>query len=541
MSNSECVYARVEVGGIQNYICSAGKLKEMIGGSEIIRRLAGDFHRENVVAPLGLREVKEPGDGRDWFILVQEGAGIVRLILPDKERGRDYLAKFSGEVLGHFPGLPLYGAAASMRWEDKESMRAAVSEVEEKIGAQRSRYPVAAGAPMLPVLKSCRLDGMPVYKENESLPCFCRSQDEILVLSRERLRGYLTPPDGISPKWSDNLDEMLGRDYSRAALIRMDGNGLGKRFAAWREKSSALSMKEGIAKMRELSETIDKITIDSFKAAAAVILDWIIESEANPSPMMPLRPLVLGGDDITVIIRADLALPFIYLFTKNFEKLSKVLDEPLSLGAGMVAMNKSAPFARAFELAESLLESAKRRTQGIEKGRPSSLDYLSLTEETELDIDDLRARLFSAPDISEVAGENGEAPKKNRVRLTSKPFLIDSDLLEFFRKGMRVNRALSRSLVRSAWTDARAGKDRADLAWTNLRDNLRRGIGGRHDKNRMDEKEFLDIFPGGFFRFAQKGGGAMETLLGDYLELDSLLPSGDLEELFDRMPGRDNA
>ena len=39
MEVSKLAYAYLEIGGIQNYILSSGKLKEMIGGSELIEEV----------------------------------------------------------------------------------------------------------------------------------------------------------------------------------------------------------------------------------------------------------------------------------------------------------------------------------------------------------------------------------------------------------------------------------------------------------------------------------------------------------------------
>ena len=39
----------------------------------------------------------------------------------------------------------------------------------------------------------------------------------------------------------------------------------------------------------------------------------------------PIRPIILGGDDLTVIIRADLAIPFTECFLREFEQNTKEL------------------------------------------------------------------------------------------------------------------------------------------------------------------------------------------------------------------------
>lgn len=509
---SDCVYVRAEIGGIQHYICSTGKLKEMIGGSEIIRYLTESFYVDQAIRPLGLRAVEAPEADKDWYVPVQASAGIISLIVPSQEIAAKFLTALSSAALAYFPGLPLYGASAPMEF-NITSYKAARREADNGIAAQRALTPVACGMPMLPVTQASRLDGLPVACEKDdeklSLPSQCRTQTPILDKSRNRLRGYLEHDPAITPRWADNLDVMLGDTHSRIALIRMDGNDLGKHFRDELQKAGKKDLKEGIADIRKLSANIDAITTQSFKYAASAILTYLLRQRYDPEPMMPMRPLVIGGDDITVIIRADLSLVFIELFTRRFEALSQEkLGKKLSLGIGMVAMNKSWPFARAFELAESLLENAKHATLAMEE-RPSSLDYISITEEVEHDINLLRQRVYKAA--------TGEL-------LTTKPLLLDGPNFEIFLKnGKDIASYLSRSLIRGAWTEVRKGRAASASSHLNLKDNINRGLGGRDNRHILTPGQFARIFPDSFFILDEKTG-SYATPLGDYLELEKLLP-----------------
>ncbi|MEK8019370.1 MAG: hypothetical protein VSS75_021065, partial [Candidatus Parabeggiatoa sp.] len=89
--------------------------------------------------------------------------------------------------------------------------------------------------------------------------------------------------------------------------------------------------------------------------------------------IMPARPLVLGGDDFTFIVRGDLALDFTQVFLEQFEKHSQTqlnelkekypeldcLPEKLTAGAGIAYIKASQPFYQGYRLAESLCKSAK--------------------------------------------------------------------------------------------------------------------------------------------------------------------------------------
>lgn len=508
----DCIFVRLEVGGIQKYISSTGKLKEMIGASGIIHSLGDSLFKEMIN---GYECRDEPGEGSNWYVPVQSNAGIVSLVLPEPDKARAFLNRFSAAVLERYPGLPFYGAYAQFPWETSAYFNAR-HEVEDRINRQRSLNPVPEGMPDLPVARVARLDGLPAVAldgEYISLPSQCRRNPALLDKARARLRRYVNAPENVTPRWADDLEELLPDPSSRVALVRMDGNSLGKLFDERIKGVKDQPLAKGMAAVRELSETVDNITTGAFTEAVTRILDIMLQYPNpgdNPlNPVMPLRPLIVGGDDISVIIRADLSLLFIDIFTEAFERISKDNGERLTMGVGMVAMNRSWPFTRAFELADTLLENAKKATLNMAE-RQGSLDFISLTEEVEPDIDLIRQRIFTA---------------KDKSRLTAKPLLLaPGALAAFLNRGYAVNHHLSRSLLRSAWMAARDGEAASRPHYQNMLDNLERGVGGRGSDMAMDACTFKTIFPDGFFRENRAG---KYTELGDFLELEKLLPAED--------------
>ena len=74
-------YVVLEVGGIQKYILSTGKLKEMIGGSELIESLSDnyltDFANNNGLTVLD--KIRKPEDNE--ILPLQRNAGAMHLLL----------------------------------------------------------------------------------------------------------------------------------------------------------------------------------------------------------------------------------------------------------------------------------------------------------------------------------------------------------------------------------------------------------------------------------------------------------------------------
>lgn len=504
------VFVKAEVGGIQSFIGKTGKLREMIGGSEIISHICQKAFYGAILEEIGCaRETDERDDGSGWHMILQNNAGTLCLLLPDTDRARAFLKAYSRKVLETFPGLPLFGAQASMSW-DAESLAAARHDADDRIARQRMKHPVPEGAPMLPVLRTARLDGLPAVPTEEdaresgeliSLPSRCKRNPTMLKMSEDRLRTLVKTPDGIT--WANDLEKMLGAAGGKVALIHMDGNDFGKLFRSKREAHAGADLLGGIRAMKKLSKAIADANEQAFAHAAECLADYI-RFDTSSHQVMPLRPLVMGGDDITVIARADIALAFIDLFVNRFEECGAA--EKLSLGIGMVVMDSSYPFARAFALVESLLESAKSRTLGMSP-RPSSLDYLVLTEEVENNVRALRKRVYTAADGS---------------LMTAKPLVLGGHALaSFMNDGAEVLATLPRSALRQALTTCRAGTKAAHTFWLNTRENLERGLGGRKGEKLMRAERFDSLFPHSFF---QEENGETLTRLGDYLELERLLP-----------------
>ena len=166
-----------------------------------------------------------------------------------------------------------------------------------------------------------------------------------------------------------DLEEIInGRENTWLAVVHADGNGLG----ALIQKINA-DMAKNPAKTADVfarfSEALDKATAEAahkaFDEVVAPGLDKTLKS-------LPLRPLILGGDDLTLIIRADLAVPFTESFLKAFQEFTanrmgevgiSGLEKGLTACAGIAFVKHSYPFHYGYELAESLCTQAKQASK----------------------------------------------------------------------------------------------------------------------------------------------------------------------------------
>lgn len=544
-------YVVLEVGGIQKYILSTGKLKEMIGGSELIESLSAkyldDFAQNNHLNIL--KEIRKPVDNE--ILPLQRNAGAMHLLFSSEAKGREFLQNFGLKLLEDFPGLPIFGALEECEFTSS-GIREAKFKLSNKITDQRNKYPTSTGMQLLPICAEAPLDGEPAigkvsYGKNASseiisLSSKTKRNEQLLEDSKGRLRE-IEPDEGVGPdlKWSDDLEE-IACGSEKVAFIHIDGNDLGKRFRQELENISDKETDEDktgqqsssedryqnainvIKTMSALSNTVKETTTAAFKKGLSECLKHTKLTDSEGQKLVPARPLVLGGDDVTVVIRADLALYFIDAFVKEFERYSnqelgkKDPKDKLTVGVGMVVCPTGYPFLKAFDLSEELVKNSKELTAHMDN-RPSSMDYIVITNDTENDLDSIRSHLFTAEDDS---------------KLTAKPMLLSgNNLAQFVEKGISVLEKLPRSTLRNSLSVCRKGVKAAFQNYTKLKDNIERGLGGRANQNQMGATEFSELFKEGVetkgFFYKDKDDKNFKTKLGDYIELNHLLP----EELKD--------
>lgn len=145
------------------------------------------------------------------------------------------------------------------------------------------------------------------------------------------------------------------------AVIHADGNGLGQIVKAISENDS--SGRDS----HTFSSLLNQSTIDAAKSAAGIVFENAIKNGTD----LPFRPVVLGGDDLTVIIRGSLAMTFIQNYLEAFEKFTKEnfmalareynnLENGLTACAGIAYVKASFPYYYAYNLAEELCATAKK-------------------------------------------------------------------------------------------------------------------------------------------------------------------------------------
>ena len=332
------------VQGIQGFIFSTNKLKDIVGASELVEQICTDFFKK-------FEKNGEP---------VIKAAGGIKYIFNDPEACKEAVLYFPKKVIEAAPGITISQAVEVM--EGDEDFERAVNELEKKLLAQRNK-PMASTTLGLMAIERSRQTGLPAVEIQKE-----EFLDEGVVKKRlMTIEGKVVKNLAWKESGNDNLDDEvipynisdLADKNNWVAIIHIDGNGLGDIIPKIGSKKE---------KLHTFSKELDVATT---LAAQAAYRDVLASDLYNPmnNMVIPIRAIVLSGDDHTLICNAGIAIEYVKSFLANFEyqtriKIGPIIKETtgkdyLTACAGIAFVKSSYPFHYGYDLAERLCGIAK--------------------------------------------------------------------------------------------------------------------------------------------------------------------------------------
>lgn len=308
------------VQGIQDFIFKTNKLKEIIGASELVKNI----DKINFKDKYNLKE--EPK-------IILQAAGNIRLVFENYEDLEIIVKNFPKDIMLEAYGITISQAVVVFNEYKKDS-----KELEKKLKIQRNKV----SNPLdfhFNILKQNQKTALPLVEENEDKATNQKVKEFEIFANKEIGKNRKTIFD----------IEKLSNDKNKIAIIHADGNGLGNI-------------------VKDLNE--DEIIIFSKKLEIATNNAYFKASEG----IEKIRKVILGGDDLTIIINANDALSFTKKFLEEFEKETQNIykDNSLTACAGITYCNEKYPFHYAVKLAEDLCKYAKKDSKKIDKDLPPS-------------------------------------------------------------------------------------------------------------------------------------------------------------------------
>ena len=348
-----------EAKGIQRYIFHSGKLRDVVGASDLVAGLARSDTKDEIGKfTAGMSFSRRAGGAFCVHADTRETLAVLR-------------TKWRFHVMTTLPGLEF--ADAIDRGDGPiQAMRACF----KAMGGIRHNG-LADALPLgRPVTKVAQLTGMPVVRTDHE-----NDLDLVASVQRANAKGdrvgdnFLA--DGNGYKFPRRLDDdEVGKavdnpafpfegENKRIAVIHADLSGLGQLFRDMGKKYTEAEQNLALAGKIEAAIT-----------AAVKSVSKIITVGCDEDGVLPARPILLGGDDITLIIRADLAIRYVTALLEAIESECAPIglmegQSALSACAGVAIVGKGTPFLTAYKLAESLCDHAKTRAK---KDKPVDAD-----------------------------------------------------------------------------------------------------------------------------------------------------------------------
>ena len=245
--------------------------------------------------------------------------------------------------------------------------------------------------------------------------------DEVV---RDRIKNLNEDPFQLERAFQDVSDEVGATnplpELSSVGVIHIDGNGvdaimrdLGRAFdtvdacldslkdAAYKRRDNPCSIRDDRFQwfVMEVNYRLDGV-VNQAVAEAWQTIDNI--AGVNRLKTLPVVPVLVGGDDVTIYTDGRYAIPFAEAYIRHYEHLTgedELLKQlavvagaetpgPLTASAGVAIVGRNFPFHIAYDLAEGLVSRGKKLGKKKDTVPCSTIDFHVLRDATVLDPDD---------------------------------------------------------------------------------------------------------------------------------------------------------
>ena len=338
---------------IQRYIYSGNRLSTNIGASYIVDKLF-----ENVLVNDVLKKIFT--DDFSSVCKVEYIGGGNALLSFKVDRRREVVSEFTRQLLIKRPGLKVGVAYGELNLIDGKLNQSDIDNLYAELKRNQNKIFPAVNVPYTGLTLSCEINGEAAnfcdvsngevrFYSQEAAVKFTIAEEANEDLKQRFKKVFAENNNYKFPMKIDELGQKDGENYF--AIIHVDGNNMGLKFRTC----------SGLSERRKLSQEIKR----KVEGAFGDLLFKIIQMKkaggfekclSLKDDMLPIRPLIIGGDDVTFLCPANMAI----IFTKTLMELMSA--EPLHIDCcgGVAILPTAYPFFRGYELAEQLCDSAKK-------------------------------------------------------------------------------------------------------------------------------------------------------------------------------------
>ena len=399
-----------EAKGIQPYLAAGGRLADALGASLLVDGLCrpGPPHPQTLDRAL-LASGLDPASLR-W---TRRAAGAFGFVTRDAARLAQFRTLWTLAVQHAAPGL-----AFQECWGQGATAQAALRDALRQARARRAILgaPLPLAGPLnsisprtgLPALATAEprlsTETEAEWLERAMLDAAQARKQAQAGSEREAVAADRFAPAGHQPAWPRDMEEEFPfrPGQRQIGVVHVDVNRMGlllRALAAHHAKHAAPSPPDAadwsaaedayLEDLAAFSRGVEAALEEAAQSSGALLMEAheadleAALKEGRPAPgFYPARPIILGGDDALMILRADLALSWARHFLEAFQAAAARLLGPLCerLGAatptacaGIALVGASRPFSQASQLAMSLCRHAKswaKRQASSRSGQP---------------------------------------------------------------------------------------------------------------------------------------------------------------------------
>ena len=425
----------LETAGNQAYIFATNRLRENVGASQRVwdagvtytyeaaaevtdctafTELLEEAHKGPAFHAAAMAKAPRIADGATVEIVVAT-SGKALFLSQSKKVAKDLIASATHKAAKEALGLVLRGAVVPICGDKVDAANKAVGDVHQKIEEIRNHLPAPeARFPTLPVLEPCASSGLPAARvqdlgkgDNPYSDVTISKCDAYKKAAKRIATQIPSPRGGKNVDIAQKIEDLEQLDKDWLGIVHADGNGMGQLFLEFGKICGQDTLDGYFDAYRKFSLSLDLCGVAAFQEA--LNKTWSEQEE-----LIPLIPLVLGGDDLTVLCDGRIAVEFAATYLKAFQEQTKkktVLEQSsiipeilknkdacekddwtkLGAAAGIAITKPHYPFHRGYELAEQLLKQAKKVKSKLGVSR-CALDFHVLFDGAETSLDDLRER-----------------------------------------------------------------------------------------------------------------------------------------------------
>lgn len=383
-----------DLSGIQEYIFSSNKLRDICGGSEKVKSILDSELKEIIKKYLNTNtdwekkeKIKIFSEGLDAEIYYSGGGNAV-VLYRNETIMKHVNGQLSKKILLEIPGIKIYTKSKSV--DNLESVNKNIKELFLEIKKEKNEKIRINEIKGISIVKKCSFTGKMAYTMDE---------DQAISYEIQNRRNTIQNENKNYKEIDDLFFEKGNNRY--IGVVHIDGNSFGDKLEKIFEKSSN--------KVRTFSLNIQKAFENAYTNMQKKVMDYInlvcknnkVDNKEDKSfnyfkskKDAPFIKILINGDEATYICNGMFAIDSAEIFLDELKKQFSEENNDLNLTAcaGVALVKPHFPFSQAYNLAESCCAKAKLKGKVEEKEEigfwldfhiQKSGIYKSLSEERE--------------------------------------------------------------------------------------------------------------------------------------------------------------